>query len=118
MNTLLGLGKYLLALPMAAFGILHFMHADAMAGMAPFGGTITIYFTGLCLILFAVSVLMGKYDKLAAVLLACMLILFVVLIHLKSAMNGDMGSLLKDLAIAGGALLYAQSYAKDSSIIG
>ncbi|MBK9108326.1 MAG: DoxX family protein [Saprospiraceae bacterium] len=118
MNAFLGLGKYLLALPMAAFGILHFMHADAMSGMAPFGGAIMIYITGLCLILFAVSIMIGKYDKLAAVLLAVMLIVFVLVLHLKPAMGGDMGSLLKDLAIAGGALMYAQSYAKDKSIIG
>ncbi|MBK8955946.1 MAG: DoxX family protein [Saprospiraceae bacterium] len=118
MNALLGLGKYLLALPMAGFGILHLMNANAMAGMAPFGGSITIYFTGLCLILFGVSVLIGKYDKLAAVLLAVMLILFIVLIHLNSAMAGDYGGMFKDLAIAGGALMYAQNLAKDKSIIG
>lgn len=118
MNALFGISKYLLALPMAGFGILHLMNADAMAGMAPFGGSIMIYLTGICLILFGVSVLIGKYDKLAAVLLALMLILFVVLLHFKSAMAGDFGSMFKDLAIAGGALMYAQSYAKDKSIIG
>lgn len=118
MNAFLGLGKYLLALPMAAFGILHFMNADAMAGMAPFGGTLVIYFVGLCLVLFGVSVILGKYDKLAAVLLAVMLILFIAFLHFKSAMAGDFGGMLKDLAIAGGALMYAQSYAKDKSIIG
>lgn len=118
MNVLFGLSKYLLALPMAGFGVLHLMNADAMAGMAPFGGSIIIYFTGICLILFAVSVLIGKYDKLAAVLLALMLILFVVLLHLNSAMSGDYSNMFKDLAIAGGALMYAQSFAKDKSVIG
>ncbi len=118
MNAFIGLGKYLLALPMAVFGVLHFLYADNMAGMAPFGGKIIVYLVGLCLILFAVSVFIGKYDKLAAVLLAIMMILFVVLIHLKSASSGDMSMMLKDLAIAGAALMYAQSHAKDNSIIG
>ncbi len=118
MNAFIGLGKYLFALPMAVFGVLHFINADAMAGMAPFGGAIIVYLVGACLILFAISVFLGKYDKLAAVLLAILMIVFILLIHRTPAMGGDMGSLLKDLAIAGGALMYAGSYAKDPSIIG
>ncbi|MBP9209726.1 MAG: hypothetical protein KBF37_05300 [Saprospiraceae bacterium] len=118
MNALLGLGKYLFALPMAIFGVLHFMNAEGMAGMPPIGGTIAVYLVGVALIAFAVSVFLGKMDKLAAVLLAAMLLLFVVFIHLKPAMAGDMGGLLKDLALAGGALMYAQNLAKDKSVIG
>ncbi len=118
MNAFIGLGKYLFALPMAVFGCLHFIHADAMSGMAPFGGAIMVYLVGACLILFAVSVFLGKYDKLAAVLLSILMIVFILLIHRSSAMAGDMGSFLKDLAIAGGALMYAGGFAKDSSVIG
>jgi putative oxidoreductase len=118
MNAFIGLGKYLFALPMALFGAFHFMKADAMAGMAPFGGVVMIYLVGLCLILFAVSVFIGKYDKLAAVLLALLMIIFIITIHRSAAMAGDMTNLLKDLAIAGGALMYAGGYAKDSSVIG
>ncbi|MFZ1257031.1 MAG: hypothetical protein WAR77_11780, partial [Saprospiraceae bacterium] len=81
-------------------------------------GAAVVYFVGACLFLFAVSVFLGKYDKLAAVLLAILMILFIVLIHRTAAMAGDMGSMLKDLAIAGGALMYAGSYSKDNSIIG
>lgn len=118
MNVLFGLSKYFLALPMAGFGVLHLMNADAMAGMAPFGGSLVIYFTGICLILFAVSVILGKYDKLAATLLAVMLLLFVAFLHFNSALAGDYSNLFKDLAIASAALMYAESYAKDKSIIG
>ena len=118
MNAFIGLGKYIFALAMAVFGVSHFMYADAMAGMAPFGGTIIVYLTGLCLVLFAVSVFISKYDKLAAVLLAVMMILFIALLHIKPAMDGDMTHLLKDLAICGGALMYAGGHAKDSSVIG
>lgn len=118
MNAFINLGKYLFALPMAVFGCLHFIHADAMAGMAPFGGAVIIYLVGACLVLFAISVFIGKYDKLAAVLLALLMIIFILMIHRSAAMSGDMSSLLKDLAIAGGALMYAGAFAKDSSIIG
>ena len=118
MNAFIGLGKYLFALPMALFGAINFTKADDMAGMAPFGGTIMVYLVGLCLILFAVSVFIGKYDKLAAVLLALLMIVFMITIHRSAAMTGDMSALLKDLAIAGGALMYAGGHAKDSSVIG
>ena len=121
MNSITSLGKYLFAIPMLVFGVFHFISANEMAGMAPFGGSIIIYLTGACLILFAVSVLIGKYDKLAAVLLALLMILFITLIHMKGAMSSDQMatvSLLKDMALAGGALMYAHSCAKDNSIIG
>jgi uncharacterized membrane protein YphA (DoxX/SURF4 family) len=117
MKTFISLGKYLFAIPMAIFGLLHFLHADAMADMAPFGGAIVVYMVGLCLILFAVSVFIGKYDKLAAVLLASLMLLFILLVHRGSAMNGDLGGLLKDLSIAGGALMYAGAYAKDNRML-
>ena len=57
MNAIINLGKYLYAIPMAIFGVMHFMNADAMAGMAPFGGAIMIYITGLALVAAAVSII-------------------------------------------------------------
>ncbi|MBK8641995.1 MAG: DoxX family protein [Saprospiraceae bacterium] len=105
---------------MLVFGVFHFLGADAMAGMAPFGGKIIIYLTGTCLILFAISVFLGKYDKLAAVLLAVMLFLFVFLLHLGGFTNQGQPAtsmFLKDLSLAGAALMYEHSV-KDNSIIG
>lgn len=120
MNGIINLGKYLFALPMAIFGIMHFIAAKEMAAMAPFGGEIMVYITGLALIAAAVSIIIGKMDKLAAVLLALMLLIFVLAIHLPNVMGGDqasMGMVLKDLALAGGALMYA-GMAKDNAVIG
>ena len=120
MNAIINLGKYFFALPMAIFGIFHFMSADTMAEMAPFGGAIMVYITGLALIAAAVSIIIGKMDKLASVLLALMLLIFVFSIHLPGVMGGNemsMPSLLKDVALAGGALMYA-SMAKDDAVIG
>lgn len=114
MNIFIGLGKYLFALPMAVFGLLHFLHADSMAGLAPFGGVIVVYLIGICLILFAVSVFIGKYDKVAALLLSFLMIVFIFTIHTSTMMSGDISNLLKDISIAGGALMYAGAYAKDS----
>lgn len=120
MNAVLGLGKYLFAVPFLVFGIFHFMNADAMAGMA-FGSSILVYVVGICLIAATVSILMGKYDKLATVLLGLFLILMVLLIHLGGAMDGDQTStsmVLKDTMLAGASWLYATHIAKDNAIIG
>ncbi len=47
MNSVTGLGKYLYAIPMVIFGVFHFLGANDMAAMAPFGGIFIIYFTGI-----------------------------------------------------------------------
>ena len=126
MKSLLRIGKYLFALPMAVFGIMHFMNASAMASMAPFGGQFIIYLTGAALIAAAVSIIIGKLDKLAALLLGVMLLIFALSIHLPGVINaGDdemqmaasMSNLLKDVALAGGAFAYGL-LAKDHGVIG
>lgn len=117
MNALLRLGKYFFALPFIVFGLLHFMGADAMAGMVPIpGGAIWVYVTGLAMLAAGVSMLIGKYDKLAALLLGVLMIVYVLSIHLPAVMGGDqmaMPGVLKDLALAGGAWLYALHVSKD-----
>ena len=125
MNTIIGLGKYLYAIPMLLFGANHFMKADMMAGMAPFGGKIMIYITGIALIAAGVSIIIGKMDKLACVLLALLLLAIVFTVHVPAVMAAEdemakmapMTGIMKDIALAGGALLGAAN-AKDNSIIG
>lgn len=123
MNAVLNLGKYIYAAVMAVFGLGHLGNADAMAGMVPIpGGVIWVYITGLALIAAAVSIFIGKMDKLAAVLLALMLLIFALSMHLPSMMGGEnpmaMPSFMKDLGLAGAALMYASSMAKDNAVIG
>lgn len=109
MNNLPVAGKYMFALPMAIFGIFHFMNANGMAGMVPSympGGTLWVYLTGAALVAAAVAIIIGKRAKMASQLLGLMLLLFALLIHLVAVMNGSdssMPSLLKDVALAGGA---------------
>ncbi len=124
MNSFIGLGKYLFAAPFAIFGLLHFMGADAMAGMVPIpGGALWVYITGLAMLAAAVSVFIGKYDKVAMVALAALLVVYILAVHVPGMSKGGDGaqfaliSILKDLALAGGALLYAGAYAKDGSYI-
>lgn len=120
MNAILNLGKYLYAIPFAVFGAFHFMNLDSFASWAP-GGSFSVIVSGVGLIAAAVSMIIGKFDKLASILLAVMLLLFVALIHAKGAFGGDqtaMGSMLKDIMLAGAALMYAKSMAKDASVVG
>lgn len=120
MQAILGLGKYLFAIPFLIFGIFHLMGAEAMAPMA-FGSTLLVYLTGIALILATVSIFMGKYDKLATVLLGVFLLLTVALVHLSGAIDGDQaatGNVLKDLSLAGASWLYAGQIARDKSVIG
>ena len=125
MKAIIGLGKYLYAIPMLMFGANHFMKADMMADYAPFGGKIMVYVTGVALLAAGISIIIGKYDKLACVLLALLLIIIVLSMHLPSVMNAademarmqPMTDLLKDIGLAGGALLGAAN-ARDNSVIG
>jgi len=109
MNNLPAIGKFMFAIPMGIFGLFHFMSANDMAGMVPSfipGGVFWVYLTGAALLAAAIAIIIGKKAKMAAQLLGLMLLLFALLIHLVAVMNGSdmsMPSLLKDLALAGGA---------------
>lgn len=126
MNTVLNVGKYLYAIPLLVFGFLHLGNANAMAGMVPIpGGAFWVYLTGVALIAAAVSIAIGKMDKLATALLGLMLIIFALSIHLPGIMGSEgmaqqasMGNLLKDLALSGAAWFYAAHVAKDKAVIG
>ncbi len=109
MESLPKVGRLLFALPMAVFGLFHFMMAGAMAAMVPIpGGVLWVYVTGLALIAAAASILSGKQAVLATRLLGLMLLIFALSIHLPALLGGDqaaMSNLLKDTALAGGAFI-------------
>lgn len=101
------------AVPMLVFGVNHFINASAMSGMVPGflpAKPFWVYLTGVALIAEGISILVQYKARLASLLLALMLILFVVLIHVPGMMQGvqsAMPNLLKDTALAGGALAIA-----------
>lgn len=114
------IGRWLFALPFIVFGIFHFMNATAMAGMVPGfipGGVFWIYLTGIAFIAASICFIIEKKVHLAAQLLAILLLIFVLTIHLPAVIGGDqsaMTQLLKDTAMAGGALLLAGHYPEES----
>ena len=114
MNTLTTTGgRLLFAIPMAIFGLIHFMNGAQMSGMVPSfipGGIFWVYLTGAALIAAAVSIIIQKKARLASLLLALLLVIFVLTIHLPGVIGGNMDlmpMLLKDTALAGGALTFA-----------
>lgn len=114
-------GRLLFALPFGIFGILHFMMAENMSGMVPDfmpGGVLWVYLTGVALLAACVSFVIQMQVRLAAILLALMLVIFVLSVHLPAVMSGSetaMPNLLKDLSLAGGALILAGRYGDDST---
>ncbi|MGE0566428.1 MAG: DoxX family protein [Bacteroidia bacterium] len=114
--------RILFAIPMLIFGMMHFMNAGMMAGMVPLpGGVFWVYLTGLGLVAAAISIFIQKYTKIACLLLAVMLMMFVLTIHLPGVISGDpakmqmaMPNMLKDMALAGAALLLAGIYNKEN----
>ncbi len=118
MEMFINLGRYFLALPLAVFGFYNLTDATSSVARVPHwlpGSTLWVYFIGVCLIAAAVSIVIGKYAKLASVLVAVLMLVFVLTVYLPKVMDGDstsMTGLLKDLAIAGGALIYASTQPK------
>ena len=112
--------RYLYAIPFGIFGVMHFLNASYMAdNLVPSfipGGVFWVYLVGVALIAACVSIIIEKYTKLACLLLALLLIIFVLSIHLPGVIGGEdpeaMSRLLKDSALAGGALLLANNYEK------
>lgn len=102
------LGRIMYAVPMAIFGLFHFMNANAMAGMVPVpGGVIWVYLTGVALVAAGVSIIIKKKASLATLLLGILLLIFAFTIHLPGAIDGAQAStsnFLKDFALAGAAL--------------
>ncbi|MBW8050502.1 MAG: DoxX family protein [Cytophagales bacterium] len=115
--------RIIFALPFGIFGVMHFMGAKDMGGMVPSfipGGVFWIYLTGAALVAACISIIIQKMAKLSCLLLALMLLLFILTMHIPGLMNEmtmqmSMMSLLKDMALMGGALTYAGIFAKEEA---
>ncbi len=111
--------RLLFALPISVFGLFHFLSAQTMVGMVPSwlpGGIVWVYLTGACLIVAGVSITIGKWVALSGRLLALLLGLFVLFVHFPALFEGhqfSMVAILKDVAIAGGALGFSGTIDED-----
>jgi uncharacterized membrane protein len=116
------LGRTLFALPMAVFGVQHFMYATFVATLIPAwipGHTFWTYFTGMAFIAASISIVTGKKAGLSASLLGLMFLLWFVLLHAprvaEALRNGnEWNSALVALALCGGAWVLAGTPAKET----
>ena len=123
MNTFKNIGKWLFILPFAAFGFLHFgpleFSLPYIPSYLPFPA-FWVYFTGVCLMSFTLSAIIKKLDGLAAFLLGVMLLIFVLIVHIPKAIEGDFLQVIatfRDTAMAGAAFIYASAMAKDHHFV-
>lgn len=107
-------GRILYGAPFAVFGAMHIAMGSAMAGavpaFAPGGGTLWIYVTGIAMLAASISIVTNVLTRVSGVLLAILLALFIFTLHLPSFLAGEqmeLQSILKNAALAGGALLVA-----------
>lgn len=124
MNKLTNMGRWMFALTFIMGGMLHLTGPQFTTPQVPtFFGVPYFWaiFTGVAQLAFALSIIIKKYDKLAAICLFSMMLIFIGSIHIPKAVSGDfMGviSIMRDFGYAGAALLYAGAVAKDNRIIG
>jgi len=73
------------------------------------------YLTGVLILLFIVSCLIGRYDKLATVLMAVYVLLMILLVHIPRAAQykNDMLNIFRNLMTIGSLLVYAKYATKD-----
>lgn len=114
------LARILFSVPFFGFGFSHFMNGQNMAASVPLpGGIFWIYLTGLAMILAGIAAVTKIKGKLAMLLLALLLFIYVISIHIPGMFNpqGRMFAIagaLKDIGLMGGALLLAGIFDSES----
>lgn len=104
--------KWLYAVPLFVFGLFHFLQGKNMVGMISNWPMplFWVYLSGAGLILGTLAIVLNRYARLASMLLAVELGLFVLILHVPAILAGGEGaqmsvmSALKDIALIGGAL--------------
>ncbi len=118
MRSLRSAGRILYALPFGLFGVIHLVSAGGMAAVVPDwipGSVIWVIVSGIVLLAAGIAIAGRRWVWQAALALAGLLGLFVLTVHLPglfdpARMHLALTSLLKDIALAGGALLIADMF--------
>ncbi len=123
MEKVLNLGRYIFPVSFLLYVGLHFGSADVGASFVPSWIPFPYfwnYFTGVCILAFIVSLLLGRYDKLAATLMALYVLLMIFLVHIPraSTSENDLLNIFRNIMVIGALLVYAKYAARDKRIIG
>jgi hypothetical protein len=138
MDKIFNLGKYIFPLSFLLYVGLHMGKPEVGAAFVPDYLPFPFfwnYFTLVCILLFIVSAVIGKYDKLAYTLMALYVLLMAILVHLPRAMGHELGvenmtadlvrekelemvNFFRNIMFIGALLSFAKFVAKDKRIIG
>lgn len=123
MNRILSLGRYLFPLSFLLYVGLHFGMPEIGTSFVPSALPVPLlwnYVTGLLILAFIVSCLIGVYDKLATVLMAFYVLLMIFIVHIPraSVSENDMLNIFRNIMVIGALMVYARYATKDSRIIG
>lgn len=138
MDKILNLGKYIFPLSFILYVGLHLGKPEVGAAFVPDYIPFPFfwnYFTLVCILLFIVSAVVGKYDKLAYSLIALYVILMAFLVHLPRALGHELASenmtadlarekelemvnFFRNIMVFGALLAFAKFIAKDKRVIG
>lgn len=123
MKNILKFGRYLFPISFLLYVGLHFGSPEIGASFVPSWLPAPLfwnYFTGILILAFIVSCLIGKYDKLAAVCMALYVLLMIFLVHIPraSVSENDALNIFRNIMVIGALMVYAHYAAKDSRVIG
>lgn len=138
MDKILNVGKYIFPLSFLLYVGLHLGKPEVGAAFVPDYFPFPYfwnYFTLICILLFVISAVIGKYDKLAYSLMALYVILMAVLVHLPRAMGHELGienmtadlarekelemvNFFRNIMVTGALLAFAKYVATDKRMIG
>jgi hypothetical protein len=138
MDKILTSGRYIFPLSFLLYVGLHLGKPEVGASFVPDYLPFPYfwnYFTLVCILLFIVSAVIGKYDKLAYMLMALYVILMALLVHLPRAMSHELGTeamtanldrekelemvnFFRNIMVTGTLLAFAKFVAKDKRVVG
>ncbi len=138
MDRILQAGKYIFPISFLLYVGLHLGKPEVGAAFVPDYLPFPYfwnYFTLVCILLFIISAIIGKYDKLAYTLMALYVLLMAVLVHLPRAMGHELGienmtanmarekelemvNFFRNIMVMGALMAFAKFVAKDKSIVG
>ena len=114
MNTVLLIGRILFALVFVSSGLSHLAKVDAMAGYAKFknvpAAKLSVLISGALLALGGLSIMLGVYADLGALVISVLLIVMALKMHDfwtqsdAQAKQTEVISFLKNISMAGGGL--------------
>ena len=126
MNAVMLVGRILFAFMFVASGLNHLTKAEAMAGYAAYkkvpAPKLANLLSGVLMLLGGLSIILGVYADLGAVVLAVLLVAMAVKMHdfwnaQGEAKQPEMIGFMKNISMAGGALfLFAYAATEDSNI--